>query len=57
MIDAALKRLAMIICERIPNSWVAETVSNEGCVHKLVVSTDEAPFRIEATPVLRPAAS
>lgn len=52
-IDAALKRLATVIRDRVPNSRIAETVSKEGGVQKLVVSTDEAQIKIEVTPVLR----
>lgn len=52
-IDAALKRLATLIRDRVPGSRVAETVSNEGSVQKLVVSTAEAQLKIEVTPVLR----
>lgn len=52
-IDAALKRLATRIRDRVPDSRVAETVSNEGGVQKLVVSTAEAQIKIEVTPVLR----
>lgn len=52
-IDAALKRLATLIRDRIPDSRVVETVGNEGSVQKLVVSTAEAQIKIEVTPVLR----
>lgn len=52
-IDAALKRLATLIRDRVPGSRVAETVSSEGSVQKLVVSTAEAQIKIEVTPVLR----
>ncbi|WP_304271873.1 nucleotidyl transferase AbiEii/AbiGii toxin family protein [Brevundimonas naejangsanensis] len=52
-IDAALKRLATLIRDRVPDSRVAETVSNEESVQKLVVSTAEAQIKIEVTPVLR----
>ncbi|HAF81404.1 MAG TPA: hypothetical protein DCG66_10370 [Brevundimonas sp.] len=52
-IDAALKRLAAMIRDRIPDSRVAETVSKEGTVQKLVVAADDAQIKIEVTPVLR----
>lgn len=52
-IDAALKRLATRIRDRVPDSRVAEAVSNEGGIQKLVVSTAEAQIKIEVTPVLR----
>lgn len=52
-IDAALKRLAAVIRDRIPDSRVAETVSKEGTVQKLVVTADDAQIKIEVTPVLR----
>ena len=52
-IDAALKRLATRIRDRVPDSRVAEAASNEGGIQKLVVSTAEAQIKIEVTPVLR----
>jgi len=52
-IEAALKRLATVIRDHMPDSRVAETVSKEGTVQKLVVATDDAQIKIEVTPVLR----
>lgn len=52
-IEAALKRIAVALRARIPESRVAETVGKEGTVQKLVVSTADAQVKIEVTPVLR----
>jgi predicted nucleotidyltransferase component of viral defense system len=52
-IEAALKRIAVALRARIPESRVAETVGKEETVQKLVVSTAEAQIKIEVTPVLR----